>query len=82
MAMRTALFVCLVACLPASAGAVGTHDVEGTWKLKSYVVSYEGGPPRAIYGAHPKGYAAVLPDSRVFVIMTGDTRKPRVGEAE
>ena len=82
MAMRTPLFVCVLGCLPASAGAVGAHDVEGTWKLQSYSVSYEGGPPQAIYGAHPKGYAAVLPDGRVFVIMTGDTRKPGVSEAE
>ena len=76
------LVVCLLACLPAPAGAFGAHDVEGVWKLQSYVVSYDGGPPQAIYGAHPKGYAAVLPDGRVFVIITGDTRKPGVSEAE
>jgi hypothetical protein len=81
--MRNSLLVvCLLAGLPAPAGAFGARDVEGVWKLQSYSVSYEGGPPQAIYGAHPKGYAAMLPDGRVFVIMTGDTRKPGVSEAE
>jgi hypothetical protein len=81
--MRNVLHVVYVlACLPAPAAAFDVHDVEGVWKLQSYVVSYEGGPPQPIYGAHPKGYAAVLPDGRVFVIMTGDTRKPGVSEAE
>lgn len=81
--MRDALLVvCLLAGLPAPAGAFGAHDVEGVWKLQSYVVSYDGGPPQAIYGAHPKGFAAVLPDGRVIVIMTGDTRKAGVSEAE
>jgi hypothetical protein len=76
------LVVCVVAGLPLQAGAFGAHDVEGVWKLQRYIVSYDGGPPQAIYGAHPKGFAAVLPDGRVFVIMTGDTRKPGVSEAE
>jgi hypothetical protein len=81
--MRNALLaVCLMGCLPARAGAFGAHDVEGVWKLRSYMVSYDGGPPQAIYGAHPKGYAAILPGGRVLVIMTGDTRKPGVSEAE
>jgi hypothetical protein len=74
--------VCLLAALPASAGAFGVDDVKGVWKLQGYSISYDGGPPQAIYGAHPKGYAAMLPDGRMFVIITGDTRKPGVSEAE
>ena len=81
--MRKALLVvCLMAGVPAQAGAFDAHDVEGVWKLRNYAVSYDGGPPQAIYGAHPKGFAAILPDGRVFVIITGDTRTPGTSEAE
>ena len=49
----------------------------GTWKLLSYDIEIQStGKKAPVMGAHPTGYAAFLPNGRIFFVLTGEGRKP------
>ena len=68
----------LVACLIAQPLVADQHHkVLGTWKLLSYEVEVQAtGEKAPVMGQNPTGYAAFLPEGRVFFMMTGEARKP------
>ena len=52
-------------------------SVVGTWKLVSYEVEAQASGERGpVMGQSPTGYAAFLPEGRVFFMLTGEARKP------
>lgn len=68
------LFVACMAAQP-SFGVDGA-GVVGTWKLVSYSVEVQSsGEKLPLMGKDPTGYAAFLPNGRVFFIITGGERQ-------
>ncbi|MEJ0001243.1 MAG: lipocalin-like domain-containing protein [Verrucomicrobiota bacterium] len=64
-----------LAVLPAR--GADRDQVLGTWKLVSYDVEVKSSGKRIpVMGEHPTGYAALLPDGRIFFVLTGTGRKP------
>ena len=60
-----------------SAPAQETKNLVGTWRLVSYEVEAQATGQRGpIMGEKPTGYAAFLPEGRVFFVLTGEGRKP------
>lgn len=76
----------LMACLSLIAQPSFADDsdkVLGTWKLVSYEVEVQAtGQKGPVMGDKPTGYAAFLPDGRVFFILTGEARKPAKTDQE
>ena len=67
-----------VACLLShpSFGA-DSNKVIGTWKLVSYETEIQAsGTKEPAMGQNPTGYALFNTDGRVFLLITGDARKP------
>jgi len=66
----------LVACIVAQP-LFADEKVLGTWKLVSYEVEVQAtGEKAPVMGHNPTGYAAFLPEGRVFFMLTGEARKP------
>ncbi len=74
----------LAAGLVAQPSAAADRDsVLGTWKLVSYDVEVQAtGEKGPVMGQHPTGYAAFLPDGRIFFVLTGEARKPGTTDKE
>ena len=72
------------ACLTVStAFGADQNAVLGSWKLVSLDVEVQStGAKAPLMGQHPTGYAAFLPDGRVFFILTGEARKPAKTDKE
>jgi Lipocalin-like domain len=74
------LFVCLLAQM--SFAKEGSKIV-GTWKLVSYVVEVQViGQRLPVMGEKPTGYVSFSPEGRVFLILTGEARKPAKTDQE
>ena len=58
------------------------EDLVGTWKLVSWQVIPENGPPQDLFGAHPKGFLILTREGRAMVLTTAEKRRPGMGEAE
>jgi hypothetical protein len=74
----------IAACLTNStAFGADQNRVLGPWTLVSYNVEVQSsGAKMPMMGQHPTGYAAFLPDGRVFFILTAEARKPAKTEQE
>jgi hypothetical protein len=57
-------------------------DLVGTWKLVSWQVIPENGPPQNVFGAHPKGFLILTHEGRIMVMTTAENRRPGMGDAE
>ncbi|HEY1475725.1 MAG TPA: lipocalin-like domain-containing protein [Pseudolabrys sp.] len=81
---RVLAFAVFLACFIAqpSFGGEG-NKVVGTWKLVSYEVEVQAtGQKGPVMGEKPTGYAAFLPEGRVFFLLTGEARKPAKTDQE
>lgn len=67
-----------VACHVAEPSFANDGDkILGIWKLVSYEVEVQAtGQIGPVMGEKPTGYAAFLPEGRVFFVLTGEARKP------
>ena len=67
-----------VACLLSHPSFGADSDkVIGTWKLVSYEIEIQAsGTKEPAMGQNPTGYAVFNTDGRVFLLITGDARKP------
>ena len=53
------------------------HKVLGTWKLVSYETEVQAtGEKEPAMGQNPTGYVVFNAEGRVFLVLTGDPRKP------
>lgn len=75
-----------LACLSFTAPLSFANDndtVLGTWLLVSYEVKAQAtGQKGPVMRDPPTGYAAFLPNGRVFFILTGEARKPAKSDKE
>ena len=78
--MRMGFFI-LVAISNTLCGA-SKDDLVGTWKLVSWQVISNNGPPQNLFGAHPKGFLVLTREGRIIVLTTAEKRQPGMGEAE
>ena len=76
--MRTSLAALVLSFAFAQPSLGGDQgSVVGTWKLVSYEVEAQASGERGpVMGQSPTGYAAFLPEGRVFFMLTGEARKP------
>ena len=54
----------------------------GTWKLVSWQVLVDNGPPQNVFGAHPKGFLILTREGRIMVLTTAENRRAGMGDAE
>ena len=54
----------------------------GTWKLVSWQVIVEKGPPQDVFGSHPKGFLILTREGRSMVVTTAENRQGGMGDAE
>jgi Lipocalin-like domain len=74
------VFVCLLAQM---SFAKEGSKIAGTWKLVSYVVEVQvTGQRLPVMGEKPTGYVSFSPEGRVFLILTGEARKPAKTDQE
>ena len=60
-----------------------SDKVVGIWKLASYEVEVQAtGQKEPVLGQSPTGYAAFMPEGRVFFVLTGEARKPAKTDQE
>ena len=65
-----------LAAVHSSIAADGATIV-GIWKLVAYDIEIQTtGQREPVFGQSPTGYAAFLPDGRVFFVLTAEGRKP------
>jgi hypothetical protein len=62
--------------------AADGDDLVGTWKLVSWQVITDNGPPKNVFGAHPKGFLVLTREGRSIVLPTAEDRHPGMGDAE
>jgi hypothetical protein len=84
MIKRTAyLFIACLVLLVRPSFADDSGKVHGIWKLVSYEVEVQAsGQKGPVMGDKPTGYAAFLPEGRVFFVLTGEARKPAKTDKE
>jgi hypothetical protein len=71
------LFLILFFTALQSSFADDITNIQGAWKLVSYVVEVQtNGEIILPMGRNPTGYVYFSPESRVWFVMTGDGRKP------
>jgi hypothetical protein len=78
--MRTLLLILLLAAKPTFAAA--PEDLIGVWKLVSWQVIVDNGPPQNVFGVHPTGYLILTRERRAIALTTAEGRKPGMGDAE
>jgi lipocalin-like protein len=54
----------------------------GTWKLVSFQNIFDNEPPKDTYGARPKGILILTREGRMATIVTAETRKVGITDAE
>jgi hypothetical protein len=70
----TQLLILLLLWSPALAD--DREGLIGNWKLLSfYTEDAQTKDRNNVYGEHPKGYAAITPEGRLFAVVTADGRK-------
>jgi len=81
--MRT---ICLyLAALVAIASASFAADVDspvGIWRLISWQVIVDNGPPQDVFGSHPKGFLILTKEGRLIVLTTAEDRKPGMSDQQ
>jgi Lipocalin-like domain len=78
--MRILLLILLAISNPVF--GADNDSLVGTWKLVSWQVIPENGPPQDVFGAHPKGFLILTREGRSMVLMTAEKRQAGMGEAE
>lgn len=78
--MRILLLILLVISNPVF--GADKDDLVGTWKLVSWQVIAENGPPQDVFGAHPKGFLILTREGRSMVLTTAEKRHAGMGESE
>jgi hypothetical protein len=78
--MRILLLILLAISTPVL--GADNYDLVGTWKLVSWQVIPENGPPQDVFAAHPKGFLILSREGRSMVLTTAEKRQPGMGEAE
>jgi lipocalin-like protein len=56
--------------------------VVGVWKLVSWQVIVENGPPRNEFGLHPKGFLILMREGRSIVLTTAEQRLAGTSDSE
>ena len=76
--------VLLVIFLALSSPVLGTDadNLIGTWKLVSWQVLVDNGPPQNAFGAHPKGFLILTREGRIMVLTTAENRRAGMGDTE
>jgi Lipocalin-like domain len=54
----------------------------GVWKLASWQVIVENGPPQDEFGSHPKGFLVLTHEGRSIVVTTADHRRGGMSDSE
>jgi Lipocalin-like domain len=54
----------------------------GVWKLASWQVIVERGPPQDEFGSHPKGFLVLTREGRSIVVTTADHRRGGMSDSE
>ena len=62
--------------------ATDTNSPVGTWKLISWQVIVDNGPPQDVFGSHPKGFLILTTEGRLIVLTTAEDRKPGMGDQQ
>lgn len=62
--------------------AADSDALVGTWKLVSWQVISDYGPPQNVFGARPKGYLILTREGRSMVITTAEHRQGGMGDAK
>ncbi len=78
--MRILLLILLAISNPVF--GADNDSLVGTWKLVSWQVIPENGPPQDVFGAHPKGFLILTREGRSMVLTTAEKRHPGMGAAE
>src|SRR6266851_4214512 len=78
--MQALLIILLATSSPVF--ATKSDALIGTWKLVSWQVIVENGPPQNVFGSNPKGYLVLTREGRSIVVTTADIRKGGMGDAE
>ena len=69
--------VAVASTITQPSSGTGRDEILGTWKLVSYDIEIKStGQKEPAMGSHPAGYAAFLPNGRIFFVLTGEGRKP------
>ena len=76
------LLVIVILAISNAALAADGDSLVGTWKLVSWQVITENGPPQNIFGAHPKGYLILTPEGRSIVLTTAENRRSGMGDKD
>ena len=83
MLLRLVCFVLVVCTIPHAACAADRGMVVGIWKLISYEIEVQATGQRIpVMGEKPTGYASFSPEGRVFILLTGEARKPAKTDQE
>jgi hypothetical protein len=83
--MRTFTICVFFAALVATANASFAADVDspvGTWRLISWQVIVDNGPPQDVFGSHPKGFLILTREGRLIVLTTAEDRKSGMSDQE
>ncbi len=62
--------------------AAGPEDLVGVWRLVSWQVIVDNGPPRDVFGLHPKGYLILTREGRATALTTAEDRNPGTTDAD
>ena len=78
--MRFLLLIFLTVYSPVFAEV--SNPLVGTWKLISSDSIAENEAPQHQFGLQPKGYLIITQEGRLMIMITGDSRKSGMGDAE
>jgi hypothetical protein len=59
-----------------------SNPLVGTWKLISSESILENEAPQHTFGPQPKGYLIITQEGRLLIMITGNSRKAGMGDAE
>ena len=76
------IFLVILLAMSSPVFGADNHDLVGTWKLVSWQVIPENGPPQDVFGAHPKGFLILTREGRSMVLTTAEKRQAGKGEAK
>lgn len=76
------IFLVILLAMSGPVYGADNEDLVGTWKLVSWQVIPENGPPQDVFGAHPKGFLILTREGRSMVLTTAEKRQAGTGEAE
>jgi Lipocalin-like domain len=62
--------------------AVDVDSPVGTWRLISWQVIVDNGPPQNVFGSHPKGFLTLTKEGRLIVLTTAENRRAGKNDEE